>query len=131
MKRSAPLVRKAPISRGTSQLKRTAMKKRAPKKRPGNDKRMLDACRDQHCFLEVPSVCCGDTATVVPCHANWSEYGKGAGIKADDKFTVPGCWRCHAWLDQGKAPADEKRQTWERAYKRWAAYREQNIGIAA
>ncbi|UAW00998.1 hypothetical protein [Ralstonia phage RPZH3] len=68
---------------------------------------------------------------VVPCHANWSEYGKGAGIKADDKFTVPGCWRCHAWLDAGSAPRDEKRQAWERAYKRWSAYREQNLRIAA
>ncbi|QMV33389.1 hypothetical protein F1_00026 [Ralstonia phage Heva] len=131
MKRSAPLVRKAPISRGTSQLKRTAMKKRAPKKRPGHDKRMLDACRGQHCYLIVPGVCCGDTATVVPCHANWSEYGKGAGIKAADKFTVPGCWRCHAWLDAGQATGEEKRATWEAGYKLWSAYREKNLGLAA
>lgn len=123
------LRRKAPMARGTSQLRRSTIKKRAPKKRPGHDKRMLEACRGMHCFLAVPGVCCGDTATVVPCHANWSEYGKGAGIKADDKFTVPGCWRCHAWLDTGSAPRDEKRQAWERAYKRWAAYREQDLGL--
>ncbi|QMV33288.1 HNH endonuclease [Ralstonia phage Gervaise] len=125
------LRRKTPLARGTSQLRRSAIKKRAPKKRPGHDKRYRDACRDQHCYLIVPGVCCGDTETTVPCHPNWSDYGKGAGLKAPDKFTVPGCWRCHAWLDQGPAPRDEKRQVFERGLARWSAYREQRLGPAA
>lgn len=111
--------KKAPVS-----LKRTAFKRRAPKKRPGHDKTMLEACRGAHCYLEVDGVCCGDTATVVPCHANWGKYGKGMGIKSDDRFTVPGCWLCHSWLDSGKASGEEKRLIWEAAYKRWAAYRD-------
>ena len=111
--------RKAPAN-----LKRSAFKRRAPKKRPGHDKAMLEACRGQHCYLAIPDVCCGDTETTVPCHANWSSYGKALGLKALDKYTVPGCWTCHAWLDSGKAPKDEKRQAWESAYKRWSNYRD-------
>ncbi|QMV32654.1 HNH endonuclease [Ralstonia phage Cimandef] len=129
MKRSAPLVRKAPISRGTSQLKRTAMKKRAPKKRPGHDKRMLDACRGQHCYLRIPGVCRDDTATTVPAHRN---EGKGVGLKVPDKYTLPACYWCHYEYDQGnRFTREEKRGLFNAAYPRWAAYREQRLGLAA
>jgi hypothetical protein len=118
MKRS-PMVRKTPMGRGTSTLTRSAFKKSAPKKRAGHDKAKRDACRDQPCYLDVPGVCMGGTATTVPCHANWSEYGKGMGLKAHDVYTVPGCSACHHWLDFGPAPRDEKKATWESAYAVW------------
>lgn len=62
--------------------------------------------------------------TVVPCHANWQEYGKGGGLKARDEFTVPGCRYCHQWLDFGGSTYDEKKTVWEQAYKRWSSYRD-------
>jgi hypothetical protein len=105
-------------------MRRTAFKKKARKKRAWHDKTMLSACEGQPCFLAIPAVCCGRLDTVVPCHANWSDYGKGGFRKADDKYTVPGCWTCHAWLDQGKASYEDKRASWENAYERWSAYRD-------
>lgn len=105
-------------------MRRTPFKAKARKKRAWHDKAITDACRDQECYLLVPGVCCGDTATVVPCHANWSDYGKGGGRKADDRYTVPGCWLCHSWLDQGKSSNEDKRAIWESAYERWSAYRD-------
>ena len=108
----------------TTPLQRTAFKKKARKKRAWQDKSMLEACRGQACFLAIPACCCQEVSTVVPCHANWADYGKGMGRKADDKYTVPGCWRCHRWLDQSGASDEEKRAAWERAYERWSAYRD-------
>lgn len=123
LKRSAPLVRKTPL-KATAGLQRTPFKRRAPKKRAGHEPKYLAACRGESCFLQIPGVCRGEQETVVPCHANWSAYGKGMGIKAKDVFTVPGCFRCHACLDQGFSLTDaEKRATWEWAYNRWLPVR--------
>ncbi|MCY0389616.1 DUF1364 family protein [Robbsia sp. Bb-Pol-6] len=113
-----------PFKRSTLPRRSGPIKKKAPKKRAGHDKAMLAACRGQPCYLRVPGVCRNEIATVVPCHANWAEYGKGMGQKAADRFTVPGCWRCHSWLDQGPAPGELKRATWEAAYSPWSAYRD-------
>lgn len=129
MKR-AELKRKTPMPRGSSTLARTVMKKHAPKKRAGHDKPMLTACRGAPCYLSVPGICRGQHDTVVPCHANWPEYGKGAGLKARDEFTVPGCMHCHAWLDQGAAPSDIKRSVWESAFARWQPVRD-TVKVAA
>ena len=32
-------------------------------------------------------------------HSNWSEHGKGKGIKADDSYTVALCRVCHGDFD--------------------------------
>lgn len=75
-----------------------------------------------HCYLQVPGVCCGDTATVVPAHRN---EGKGMGLKVPDKLTVPACHACHYAYDQGADMSrEEKRQLWNAAYDRWSAYRD-------
>lgn len=105
-------------------LQRTSFKRKARKKRPWHDKAALDACRGQECFLAIPDVCCYNPDTVVPAHSNYSEHGKGGGRKADDKYTVPACWTCHSWLDQGKADYDTKKSAFMSAYERWEAYRE-------
>ncbi len=107
-------------------MKRSYIKRRSPKKRAGHDKSMLTACRGKACYLRVPYICCsypGDP-TVVPCHSNQSKHGKGAGIKAADEYTVPGCYQCHAWLDQGTAPRWEKDAVWDSAYEQWSVDRE-------
>jgi hypothetical protein len=117
MKRSA-LLRTTPMAR-------TPMRRRARKARPGHDKAYLNACKGQSCFLSITGVCRGESETVVPCHANWAEYGKGMGIKAKDIYTVPGCARCHAELDQGFSLTKEaKRAVWEWAYTRWSTVRD-------
>lgn len=124
LKRSTPLTRKTPL-KATKGLTRTPFKRRAPKKRPSyHEPKYLAACKGESCFLLIPGVCRGEQETVVPCHANWSAYGKGMGIKAKDTYTVPGCFRCHQCLDQGFSLADaEKRATWEWAYNRWLPVR--------
>lgn len=121
LKRKTPMAR---VSRASTPLSRSTIKRRAPKKRAGHEPKYLAACRGEPCFLQIPGVCRGERDTVVPCHANWSDYGKGMGIKAPDIYTVPGCARCHACLDQGVTLTKaEKKATWEWAYTRWSAAR--------
>ncbi|ARP53655.1 hypothetical protein ALFP_1768 [Alcaligenes faecalis] len=62
--------------------------------------------------------------SVVPCHSNQAKHGKGMGIKANDKFTVPGCMACHRFIDQSGAPKAEKFALWDSAYARWAPIRD-------
>lgn len=122
-----PLQRSRPMSRGATTLQRSSFKRSTPKKRQGHDKTMRDACRGEPCYLAIPGICRGAIDSVVPCHANWAEYGKGMGIKAADRFTVPGCLACHHWLDQGSAPRADKKNAWEAAYQAWDAVRANKI----
>ncbi|TAM50211.1 MAG: DUF1364 family protein [Paraburkholderia sp.] len=87
---------------------------------------MLDACRGQICYLRVPGTCPrrNPEETIVPCHSNFSEHGKSGARKADDKFTVPGCMWCHAWLDAGGASFEQKHDIWCRAYCEWSEVRD-------
>lgn len=125
LERKTPLRAKIPMARGESTLARTPIKKKARKHRPEyHDKRMLDACRGEHCYLNVPGVCRNTSPdTVVPCHGNWHDMGKGAGIKARDEFTVPGCSECHYWLDFVPAEREVKRSIFKRALARWVLVR--------
>lgn len=86
----------------------------------GKDKKMLQACKGQRCYLQIPHVCEGKMETVVPCHSNFLTDGKGLGLKAPDEKTVPGCVDCHFWLDQGTARREEKELHWKRAYSNWS-----------
>lgn len=132
MLRRSELKRKTPMSRVSTPLSRSTFKRRAPKKRAGHEPKYLAACRGEPCYLQIPGVCRGERDTVVPCHANWSDYGKGMGIKAPDIYTVPGCARCHACLDQGMTlTKTEKKATWEWAYTRWDQARTTKLQEAA
>lgn len=126
MLRRSPLQRKTPMARAP-------FKRRAPKKRRGwHEPKYLAACRGAACFLQLAGICQGACETVVPCHANWSEYGKGAGIKAKDIFTVPGCFHCHRELDQGfSLTREQKRAAWEWAFNRWQPVRAAKLQEAA
>ncbi|WP_150721644.1 nuclease domain-containing protein [Pandoraea capi] len=114
---------KTPINphSGAAVLKGATHKK---KPKPGKDKKMLEACRGERCYLIVPGICLPTAETVVPCHSNEQRHGKGMGVKAHDKYTVPGCAACHAWLDQGRATKEVKFGTWRSAYREWEPIRE-------
>lgn len=89
-------------------------------------------CHGQECYLRLPGICRNDRDTVVPAHSNQLKHGKGRGIKANDRMTVPACFWCHAELDQGtRFTKEEKRDAWDQAYSRWAAYREERYGVPA
>ncbi|WP_332605467.1 hypothetical protein [Acinetobacter sp. ESBL14] len=70
------------------------------------DAKRLEAIR------KLPCVRCGWDAPSEACHANWSEYGKGKGIKADDKYTIPLCHVCHCDFDQYKTMGREESKEW-------------------
>lgn len=108
---------------GPASLKGSTFKRKRPKLKAGSDKRMLAACRGERCYLVVPDVCLSTSETVVPCHSNEQQHGKGMGIKALDRFTVPGCMACHAWLDQGNAQRETKFSVWREAYREWEPVR--------
>lgn len=141
MKRSAPMQRKTPLkssgfkrkspfantaNRATAEM-RSEKKRRASKRKSGEDKRMRDACREEPCYLRIPGVCTSDPKTSVPAHRN---EGKGMGLKTPDVFTVPGCPTCHHEYDQGKRfERERKRALWNAAYERWEPIRAEKLGL--
>lgn len=65
----------------------------------------------------LPCQHCGaDDGTVCGAHSNWSEHGKGRGIKASDDKCASLCFACHSWLDQGSGDGYEKRAMWDAAH---------------
>jgi hypothetical protein len=114
-----------PIADPQQRAQQSSFKRRARKKPTVEDgSKYLAACRGERCYLRT--VCGGDASPdiVVPCHSNQSKHGKGMGKKAEHVYTVPGCYWCHMWLDQGEAPRAEKFATWDRAYAEWKFVRE-------
>lgn len=61
---------------------------------------------------QLPCVRCQAPAPSQACHANWGEFGKGMGIKADDSYTIPLCHDCHVWLDQYQEMDRGKAREW-------------------
>jgi hypothetical protein len=116
----------------TSTLKRSGpIKTRRKRPTVAEGSKLIDACRGEQCYLRVAGICCGDTATVVPCHSNQARHGKGMGLKAAHEFTVPGCWRCHSWLDQGPASRETKAAVFDAALAAWQPARAEKMGVPA
>ncbi|RQQ37083.1 nuclease domain-containing protein [Burkholderia stagnalis] len=142
MKRSGFGPRKKPLARGSWSRKssplpeqaprKTAMKRRPKRPTVAEGSKYLAACRGEHCYLRVPFVCPLNPfdETVVPCHDNSLAAGKGMGIKASHERTVPGCYWCHAWLDQGKAERWRKSNVFFGAYREWVPVRARKMGEA-
>lgn len=59
----------------------------------------------------LPCLKCGNPNSQA-CHSNWSEHGKGKGLKADDQFTIPLCQSCHSDFDQYKNMSKEQSKAW-------------------
>lgn len=122
LSRSTPLQVRTP-------MKRTSWKRSSRRKHKiegYHDQKIIDACRGEPCYLRVPGVCRRDPKdpTVVDCHGNWADTGKGLGLKAADRFSVPGCGPCHYWLDFGvTASRDEKRAVFFAALAKWEPVR--------
>lgn len=117
-KRSSPL-------RRTKALANKAALKSGSKRLRSRSSVELTLCRGQDCYLHIPGITTHDRETVVPCHSNQSKHGKGMGKKAEDKYTVPGCWLCHRELDQGsRFTKEEKFAFWDAAYARWEPVRD-------
>lgn len=118
-------MKRSSIKRSTKPMSRGKAIKTRRKVRPkvgGID--YLALCRGQRCYLQIDWVC-SPIETVVPCHSNQLIHGKGMRIKAKDEFTVPGCMRCHAELDQGKRLTKlAKFGIWDQAYTLWKIQRE-------
>ena len=112
-------------------LRRTAMKKRAKKPTVAEGSKYLAACRGEPCYLRVPGVCRRNPndETVVPCHENTQVAGKGMGLKANHARTVPGCYWCHGWLDQGPAERAVKQSVFLAAFDEWAPVRARKMGL--
>ena len=58
-----------------------------------NPKR-LDAIRS------LPCCQCGASPRSQAAHSNFGQHGKGKGVKADDRYTLPMCHKCHGRLDK-------------------------------
>ncbi|BCF96614.1 hypothetical protein PPGU19_011830 [Paraburkholderia sp. PGU19] len=150
MKRSAPLQRRTPLARGSGFKRKepkpfaladrktlerhTAMKRRVKRVTVAEGKRFIDACRGEECYLRVSGICQAlgwGSETVVPCHSNQSRHGKAGALKAEHRYTVPGCGPCHAWIDQNTVgtPRQVKFDVWDRAYERWEPVRARKLGI--
>jgi len=87
------------------------------KRKPYRNQKILDSAEGEECTLQT-EWCNGDSSTVVACHSNWSEDGKGKGQKADDLYVAYGCSECHRWLDEGSASRQEKREVFHVGMKR-------------
>lgn len=139
MKRTAFAPRKKPMARGSWKSspsaktieRRTAMKSRVKKPTVAEGAKYLEACRGERCFLRVPDICwrLDLDFSVVPCHSNQAVHGKGMGIKANHRFTVPGCGFCHRYIDQSGVSREEKFSIWNQAYAEWAPIRARKMGI--
>lgn len=68
------------------------------------DKKRLAAIRLLHC------VECGADAPSQAAHSNFGIHGKGKGIKADDRYTIPLCVICHQNLDQNLSQQTRQQQ---------------------
>lgn len=106
----------APMVRTGSYGPVTEIPVSAPKPEAHRNPHLLAMARGKPCLLRVMEVCNRDPSTVVACHSNLSIHGKGGARKADDCYSVWGCRGCHAWLDQGPAPAKHKAAAFMRAH---------------
>lgn len=58
----------------------------------------------------LPCCQCGVSPRSQAAHSNFGIHGKGKGVKADDKYTLPMCHKCHANLDQNLSQQTRQQQ---------------------
>ena len=58
-----------------------------------------------------------DNQQIVAAHANWIEFGKSGGMKAQDFYVAGLCLECHQEIDQGsKLSYEERKEKWVSAW---------------
>jgi hypothetical protein len=139
LKPGKPLVRKAPMARGTGfkapaagagllrvaavQLARKPMKKSRAKSTLARR-----GARGRDCTLMLLGVCNRDPATTVLCHSNRLADGKGMGLKSPDSKACFGCSDCHDVLDARRPlPSWITRQQLEDAFDRAMAITQEQL----
>lgn len=97
------------------------------------DPRALPEVRPKHDYVRSETLmrayrmipcqnCFANDGTVCGAHANWGEFHKGMGVKADDNRCASLCWKCHAVIDQGMTLSEtEKKLAWSIAHARTVA----------
>ena len=90
-------------------------------RKPFRSQKLKDSAKDKYCTLNFPG-CRNNTATVVLCHSNYLEDGKGKGQKAHEYTACFGCGHCHDILDGRKQSGldnakEEIRDVFHRAMK--------------
>jgi len=84
------------------------------------DKDLLELAKGERCLLQAHPRCYGDHGeTTVACHSNLLIHGKGKSLKAEDCYTVWGCYMCHKWLDTSQAGYEEKEKAYSPTMKPW------------
>lgn len=77
-------------------------------------KKILKAVREFDCQR------CGRQGggQTIAAHANWQQYGKGAGLKAHDCFVAALCHACHEVIDgrAGNLSGQDAQEQWEAAW---------------
>ncbi|MGD3146612.1 hypothetical protein [Acinetobacter baumannii] len=73
----------------------------------------------------LPCVRCGQSPSQA-AHSNSSKHGKGRGIKANDLYTVPLCYVCHAAFDKFELGT---RQESEAMFERWLEKTERMLNL--
>ena len=86
------------------------------KRIPYRNKAYLNGAEGEQCTFRGPT-CNGDTTTVVACHSNLGEDGKGMRQKADDDCSFYGCSACHDYYDGAWVPLKNSDAS-ERAHKK-------------
>jgi hypothetical protein len=92
-KRHAPAENKAALKSGKKRLRASR-----PKTTP-----IRASAKGEECTIELHMVCNHNPETVVWCHENSYDAGKGMGLKARDERGAYGCSDCHAVYD-GQVP---------------------------
>lgn len=87
------------------------------KSKAARNPHLLAMAKGKPCMLMLP-MCDGGGETTVAAHSNQAIHGKAGARKADDQYSVWGCFACHSWLDQGSAPREEKDAAFNAAHKR-------------
>lgn len=74
---------------------------------------------------QLPCVRCASPAPSQACHSNFQEHGKGMGTKANDRYTIPLCDKCHKDFDHyaglRRAEAKERFNQWLAITDCWLA----------
>ena len=99
-----------------------------PKSKPMVSKKLRDSARGEECTMNGPE-CNYNPETVVLCHSNRYEHGKGKGLKADDREAFYGCSGCNFWFDSVSASKDYKDELYRAAKeKTHERMREKGLG---